>query len=131
MPRPLFSFPFLIAARTADIDLATAARHYERALALEPANTRTLRNAGVLAGFLGQLDEGMAIGRFMISRDPVYPWGYWTLGVAQLFAGMLDEAIDSFATGQRLSPGFFGVQMYIGFALLFKGEPEAALEAIQ
>ncbi len=49
----------------------------------------------------------------------------------ELMAGRLDDAIASFRTALTLSPGHLSVQTLIGTALLLKGEPEAALAAVQ
>jgi TolB-like protein/Tfp pilus assembly protein PilF len=114
-----------------DGDLAAAARHYERALELEPTNTDILANAARLAQSLGRLDEAVALQEYAVARDPVSSIGHSGLGIAYLWAGRLDEAIASFRTALSLSPGRIFAQSGIGVALLLKGEPEAALAAIQ
>ena len=53
-----------------DGDLAAAARHYEHALALEPANTDIIGNAASLAANLGRLDTAIALHEYAIARDP-------------------------------------------------------------
>ena len=118
-------------ARYSDRDQAAAARHYERALALEPANTSILTSAGHLATYMGRIDEGIAIYEFVVSRDPVYPRGHITLGWTYMYAERLDEAIASMRTTLMLSPENFLAQLGIGFALLGKGNPHAALEAFK
>ena len=118
-------------ARYSDRDQAAAARHYERALALEPANTSILTSAGHLATYMGRIDEGIAIYEFVVSRDPVDPRGHLTLGWTYMYAERLDEAIASMRTTLMLSPEYFLAQLGIGFALLGKGNPHAALEAFK
>jgi adenylate cyclase len=118
-------------ARYVDRDQAAAALHYERALALEPANTSILRSAGHLATYMRRIDEGIAIYEFVVSRDPVSPQGHLSLGWAYMDAERLDEAIASMRTTLTLSPEFFLAQLGIGFALLKKGKPHAALEAFE
>ena len=112
-------------------DLATAARHLERALALDPTNSDIIANAAILARSLGRLDEAIALQEFAVARDPVNPIGHARLGLFYLWAGRLDESIASYRTTLSLSPGRIGAQHNIGEALLLKGEPEAALAAIQ
>jgi TolB-like protein len=114
-----------------DNDRAAAARHLERALELDPANTAILRDAGSLASSLGRLDQAIALLEYVVARDPVNPGPHATLGVYYLFAGRLDESIASSRTALALSPGRENATMLIGWALLEKGEPEAALAAIQ
>jgi len=114
-----------------DNDLAAAARHFERALQLEPADTSIIRVAAYLTGALDRPDETVALAEFVVNRDPVNPAGHFLLGYSYYHTERWDEAIASFRTAQMLSPGSGGAQYLIGVALLMKGEPQAALEAIQ
>ncbi len=56
---------------------------------------------------------------------------HYYLGLYYTYVGRWDEAIASFRTALSLSPGLSSTQYRIGTNLLFKGEPQAALEAIQ
>jgi TolB-like protein/Tfp pilus assembly protein PilF len=112
-------------------DLAAAARHLERALALDPTNSDIIANAAILARSLGRLDEAIALQEYAVARDPVNPIGHARLGLFYLWAGRLDESIASYRTTLSLSPERIGANHNIGEALLLKGEPEAALAAIQ
>lgn len=118
-------------AMTHDGDLAVAAQRYEHALALEPANTDIVRSAAMLASALGRLDTSVALGRFVIARDPVNPTGYLNLGYDYFNAGRLDEAIASLRTALTLSPDHAAAEYGIAVALLMKGEATAALAAMQ
>lgn len=118
-------------AMTHDGDLAAAAHRYEHALALEPANTDIMRSAAMLAASLGRLDTSVALGQFVIARDPVNPTGYLNLGYDYFNAGRLDEAIASLRTALTLSPDHAVAQYGIAVALLMKGESAAALAAMQ
>ena len=118
-------------ARNYDNDLAAAARHLERALQLEPANTDVIRMASWLARSLGRLDEAIALAEFVVARDPFNPENHRYLGGYYTATGRWDEAISSYRTVLMLSPGTANIQYEIGRALLLKGEPQAALKAIQ
>jgi TolB-like protein/DNA-binding winged helix-turn-helix (wHTH) protein len=118
-------------AMTQDGDLAAAAQRYEHALALEPANTDIVRSAAILAASLGRLDTSVALGQFVVARDPVNPTGYLNLGYDHFNAGHLDEAIASLRTALTLSPDHAAAEYGIAIALLKKGEPVAALAAMQ
>jgi TolB-like protein/DNA-binding winged helix-turn-helix (wHTH) protein len=118
-------------AMTHDGNLAVAAQHYEHALALEPANTDIVRSAAILASSLGRLDTSVALGQFVIARDPVNPTGYLNLGYDYFNAGRLDEAIACLRTALTLSPGHAAAEYGIAVALLMKDEPVAALAAMQ
>ena len=114
-----------------DRDLVAAAMHYERALALDPANTNIISDAARMAASLGRLDQAITLAEYAAARDPVNPVGNRRLGLYYYYAGRLDKAIASFRTTLTLSPGYIGTQRLIGTALLLKGEPQAALAAIQ
>jgi TolB-like protein/cytochrome c-type biogenesis protein CcmH/NrfG len=114
-----------------DGDLAAAARHYDRALALAPTDFDILNGAAFLAQCLGHLDVAIAFGEYLVTLDPVNPTGYFRLGWIYRFAGRLDDTVASFRTLLTLSPGFVSGQYQIGLALLLKGDPQAALEAME
>jgi TolB-like protein/cytochrome c-type biogenesis protein CcmH/NrfG len=114
-----------------DGDLRAAARHFERALVLEPSNLHIFWEAGILARSLGRMEESLAITKYAVARDPVNLRGLYLLGLAYFYAGQLDEAIASLRTVLRLRPGYVVVQTAIGAALQQKGEFDAALVAVQ
>ena len=118
-------------AMSFDGDLAAAARHYEHALALEPANTDIIGNAADLAANLNRLDTAIALYEYAIARDPLNTVGHANLGLVYLGAGRLDEAIASYRTVLRLAPDYGGAHAAIGDALLLKGEAQAALTETQ
>jgi TolB-like protein/class 3 adenylate cyclase/Tfp pilus assembly protein PilF len=117
-------------ARDYDGDLAAAARHFERALELDPANTAILSAAARLAISLGRLDEAISVLENVVDRDPVNAVGHHSLSLTYRWAGRLDEAIASGHTALSLSPGRIGTKYLVGVALLLRGAPEAALAAI-
>ena len=110
-------------------DLAGAAMHYERSVALAPTNPEVLSRAANLARSLGRMDVAIALGEYSAVRDPMNPSIHIRLGVAYRDAGRIDAAIKSLRTALTMSPAFHGLQGAIGTALLLKDEPEAALAA--
>jgi tetratricopeptide (TPR) repeat protein len=114
-----------------DHDLAQSARHFERALELDPGDPRIIGHAAELLISLGRLDEAIALEEYYVARDPVNPAGHGNLGLKYLYAGRWDEAIAVFQTALRLSPGRLVAHYGIGAALLMKGEAGAALAAMQ
>ena len=54
-----------------DNDLAGAAQHFKRALALDPADLDVLGNSATLLRVLGRLDEALALDEAVVRRDPV------------------------------------------------------------
>jgi TolB-like protein/Tfp pilus assembly protein PilF len=116
---------------TYDGDLAAAARHFEHALALEPANPDIISKAAHLAQSLGRLDTAIALGEFVTTHDPVNPVGHNILAVAYIHAGRQDEAIASYRTALSLSPDNGFAQYGVGVAQLLKGDSAAALATMQ
>lgn len=114
-----------------DRDFAAAVRHYERALAAEPASTVTLNSAALMAAYLGRMDLAIALAKYAVARDPVNPTSVYGLGIFYLRSGHLDEALISLRTGLTLSPDYIGAQFYLGETLLLKGDLRAALAAMQ
>jgi len=111
-----------------DNDLVSAATHFERALALEPANGAIVSSAVALLVGLGRLDEAIALGQYMVSRDPVNATSHFNLGIYYIYAGRWEEAADSYRTTLRLSPGYIGARYGMGVALLVQGDAQAALD---
>jgi len=114
-----------------DRDLAAAARHYERALALAPTDTDILTEAVTMPRILGRVDEAIALQEYALDRDPVNSTGHFRLGLIYQFAGRLDESMASTRTALSLAPGRISAHNLLAVTLLLKDEPEAALEAIQ
>ena len=118
-------------AKYGDNDLADAARHYERALALDPADLSVLGSGAGLLESLGRLDEALALDEALVRRDPVNMWALFNLGRHQRSAGRLDAAIASYRTVLSLSPGWAGAHYQLGVALLLKGDAQGALAEIE
>jgi TolB-like protein/Tfp pilus assembly protein PilF len=115
----------------ADNDLAGAARHYQRALALDPTDIRVLGNAATFLEGLGRLDEALALTEAVVRRDPVNVNALFNLGNNQCWAGRYDAAIASFRTVLSLSPSRGSAHALLGTALMQKGDATAALAEIE
>ncbi|HLF31927.1 MAG TPA: tetratricopeptide repeat protein [Xanthomonadales bacterium] len=114
-----------------DNDLAGAARHIKRALALEPANLDIIGNAASLLVNLGRLDEAITVQQYVTAQDPVNPLGHGNLGWFHRLAGHWEKSIVSNRTTLQLSPDELVIHYEIGVALLFMSEAEAALEEMR
>jgi TolB-like protein/Flp pilus assembly protein TadD len=110
-----------------DNDLAGAAQHSARALALDPADPSALTASATLLQSLGRLDEALALDEALVRRDPVNVNALFNLGYHQRMAGRLDAAIASFRTVLSLSPSNGGTHCQLGIALLLKGDAKGAL----
>ena len=109
-------------------DVAQAARHYQRALHLDPANTYIIRSVAVLMRSLNRLDDAIALGEYVTRLDPLVASGHHNLGISYFRARRWDESIASQQTVLDLSPNYIGANYHIGAALLFNGKPQAALD---
>jgi tetratricopeptide (TPR) repeat protein len=118
-------------ALTGDRDMKAAAEYYQKALALAPTDTDIIGDAATLLQSLGRLGEAIELKEYVVEREPISPRGHHNLGNSYRWAGRWDEAVASYAAAESLSPGYIGSHTGTGQALLGKGEPEAALEAIQ
>jgi adenylate cyclase len=118
-------------AMLADNDPAGAARHYQRALALDPTDVGVLSNAATFLKLLGRLDEALALDEAVVRRDPVNVTTLYNLGYHQRLAGRYDAATASFRTLLSLSPNHGGAYSEVGNALLLKGDAAAALGEIE
>ena len=90
-----------IIAINSDRDLAAAARHYEHALALEPANITIIGNAAGLASTLGRPDMAIALYDYVNARDPFNALGHFRVSGDYLSAGRFDEAIETQLNGPQ------------------------------
>ena len=118
-------------AMNGDSDLAGAAQHFERALALDPSDVGVLGSGAGLLASLGRLKEALALDEAAVRRDPVNVTALFNLGLHQRWAGRFDEAIASFRTILSLSPGNGGAHFNLGVALLLKGDARGALAEIE
>jgi len=114
-----------------DNDLADAALHLERALALYPADLSVLSTSATLLQSLGRLDEALALEEAAVRRDPVNVTALFNLGYHQRTAGRFDAAIATFRTVLSLSPSNGGAHCQLGVALLLKGDAKGALAEIE
>jgi tetratricopeptide (TPR) repeat protein len=114
-----------------DNDFAGAARHYQRALALNPTDLNVLSGASRFLSSLGRLDEALALDEAVTRRDPLNLWPLGNLGIYQRFAGRYDAAIASFHTALNLNPNAGQVHLLLGLALLLKGDATTALAEIE
>src|SRR6266436_6103434 len=110
-----------------DNDLAGAALHVERALALEPADLSVLSTSATLLQSLGRLDEALALEEAAVRRDPVNVTTLFNLGYHQRMAGRLDAAIASFRT-VLIAKYEKDAPSNIGSVYAYRGEADKAFE---
>jgi tetratricopeptide (TPR) repeat protein len=112
-------------------DFVNAAKHFERAVALDPTDLNVLGNSAVFLHSLGRLQEGLALLEAVVRRDPVNVTTLFNLGNAQIRMGQFDAAIASYRSVLSLSPGYGLAHYQICEAMLLKGDAPAALAEIE
>jgi adenylate cyclase len=110
-----------------DNDLATAARHLERARRLDPDNVATLGVTAVLLNALGRIPEALQFNRRLLARDPLNTNVRHNTSVMLYMLGRFDGAIESWRELLRQQPDHYGTHYFIGLSQLYQGKPEAAL----
>lgn len=112
-------------------DATAAARHYERALALEPTNTDIMTETMRFARGLGRYEQVIKLGEYVVAHDPVNAFAHGILGGSYARAGRFDDGLASMRTSLRLAPDRGLIHYSIGNTLLAKGRPAEALAEIQ
>ena len=112
-------------------DKASAAAQIEKGLAVSPNDTDLLLAAFTLAADLGRFDLAIAIGEYVVQRDPLIYWAHSNLADAYSRAGRRDEAISRYRAAASLSPNTSAAHWKLGAELLFAGRPEEALNSMQ
>ena len=113
-------------------DLAAAARHLEQALALDPANLDISRSAVKIARRLGRLDQAIALGEYLVARDPVNAEGHDDLAIAYSLRRSSGRGHrQSYRDDSACSRTCIGEHEMIGEVLLQKGDAKAALAEIE
>jgi len=111
-------------------DLRAAARHYSKALELQPGNGDVLSDATLLALALGRVAEAVSLGERALARDPVNVRAYRYLAAVYNMADRSDDAEKSYRQALALSPGYTSGYFHLARVLLTKGDDEAALACI-
>jgi TolB-like protein len=100
-----------------------------RSMELAPGNAGVLLVAAFVAGFLGRLDESIALCRRVIVLDPLSVQGHRYLGRFSLFAGFLEEAEAALKEALRLNPLAGMTYEHLGQVYLAQGRFAEALAA--
>jgi TolB-like protein len=85
-------------------DLNDEARHYQRAIALNPNDANAIAAYGALLAVLGRPEEGIDRIREAMRLNPYHPEWYWVdLGIVLYIARRYADAVEAY--GHRTRPG--------------------------
>jgi TolB-like protein/Tfp pilus assembly protein PilF len=115
----------------ANHDFAKAAKHFERALALDSNDLSVLGNSAAFLQALGRVEEALAIQQALVRRDPVNVTALYNLGYTQRVMREFDPAIATYRRVLSLSPGYASARYQICVAMLLKNDASAALAEIE
>ena len=115
----------------ANHDFVNAAKHFERALALDSNDLSVLGNSAAFLQAMGRPEEALAIQQALVRRDPVNVTALYNLGYTQRVMGQYDAAIVTYRRVLGLSPGYASAHYQICVAMLLKNDAPAALAEIE
>jgi TolB-like protein/Tfp pilus assembly protein PilF len=108
-------------------DWVAAGTEFDKALALEPLNTRALWGKGQLARVLRKFDESIRYYQAALDRDPVNASLLQPLSQSMVAAGRAPEAVRYARRSLEISPNILQGHWFLGNALYANGQLEAAL----
>jgi TolB-like protein len=114
-----------------DWDWPAADRECEQALALEPRNPTVVGDAGFARSAFAQPEESARLIGAALTLDPLNGTWHEVLGQMRYRAGRLAEAEAELHKALEISPTYAEAHFFLGQILLAKGEPDAALAAMQ
>jgi TolB-like protein/DNA-binding winged helix-turn-helix (wHTH) protein/Tfp pilus assembly protein PilF len=108
-----------------------AEREFDRAMALDPGNADAARHRAYLAITLARDDQALQLAQLALTRDPLNSWNYFGIGVAYRVNNRLAESEAAYRKALELNPTGTGIHSSLGFTLLDRGEPAAALAEME
>jgi TolB-like protein/DNA-binding winged helix-turn-helix (wHTH) protein len=110
-----------------DWDWSAADREFKQAVALAPHNALALTIAADLPISLGHLDVARQMLKEALAYDPLSAVAYVNLAWTELCSGRYAETEAAARRALEIDPYFDWGHIYVGDALLWGGDPEAAV----
>ena len=108
------------------LDFIRANEEYERALALEPGNSRIMGNYGAFAALMGRTEAGITAARRALALDPLNRANAGSLGAVLLIARQYDKALAAYLDALALDPEWPALYASRGLAYYLLGDFERA-----
>jgi len=116
---------------TYDGDWSAAGKHFEQALALNPAYTGAHTFYAFYLSSLGRSEEALAVAKRAVDRDPASPAVSHSLAVQLYLARQFDQAIEQAHNTLELDARFAISYQVLGEVYLSKGMYREALLALE
>ena len=116
---------------TYDGDWSTAGKHFEQALALNPAYAGAHTFYAFYLSSLGQSEEALAVAKRALDRDPASPAVSHSLAVQLYLARQFDQAIEQAHNTLEMDAHFAISYQVLGEAYLSKGMYREGLLALE
>ena len=113
------------------LEFADANREYQRALALAPGDANLLAYFGEFAVHMGQIEAGLAAAHRSVVLDPLNSQNYLSLGISELMARRVDDALLTLKHAKTLSPDDAGINAWLGYAYYHIGDFQSARRACE
>jgi tetratricopeptide (TPR) repeat protein len=110
-----------------DWNWSAADREFKQAIALAPHNGLALTIAADLPISLGHLDVARQMLKEALAYDPLSAVAYINLAWTELCSGRYAETEAAARRALEIDPSFDWGHIYVGDALLWRGDPEAAV----
>jgi TolB-like protein/DNA-binding winged helix-turn-helix (wHTH) protein/Tfp pilus assembly protein PilF len=110
-----------------DWNWSAADREFKQAIALAPHNGLALTIAADLPISLGHLDVARQMLKEALAYDPLSAVAYINLAWTELCSGRYAEAEAAARRALEIDPSFDWGHIFVGDALLWRGDPEAAV----
>jgi TolB-like protein/Tfp pilus assembly protein PilF len=111
----------------AEFNAKAAEAEIHQAIVLDPGNAHAFNDASDIALTLRHFDEALQLGQRAVALDPLYAWNYGVVGDAYRASGRLVEAEAAYRKALDLAPRTSGLHVVLGWLLLERHEPAAAL----
>jgi TolB-like protein/DNA-binding winged helix-turn-helix (wHTH) protein len=114
-----------------DYDWAGANASFQRAVALEPANSEYVRFAAWSAAVLGRFDEALQLNRRAVDLDPLNADSWESLAETEFYMGQLDQSAADSKKALELDPDHGASLINLSRIYLLQGRPQDALPEIE
>ena len=107
-----------------------AARHFTRAMELDPADPDVMFHYAIALQAAGQIEPAIELGRRFHAADPLSPFAWLILCVVQWFAGRAGDRVDAMERALAMDPENPIIHWALGYTYALMGRVrDAAMQA--